>query len=116
LVWLETLSFDIPDSMCGMRLYPLEPFIALIDATKIGSRMDFDTEVLVRLHWRKVPMQWLHTRVSYPLDGVSHFRMVGDNVLMIGLHIRLLLGMILRSPRLLWRKIARYADQHRVTQ
>jgi glycosyltransferase involved in cell wall biosynthesis len=116
LVWLETLSFDIPDSMCGMRLYALEPFIALIEDTKIGSRMDFDTEVLVHLHWRNVPILWLHTRVSYPLDGVSHYRMIGDNVLMIGLHVRLLLGMVLRSPRLLWRKISRYADQHRVTQ
>jgi glycosyltransferase involved in cell wall biosynthesis len=116
LVWLETLSFDIPDSMCGMRLYPLGQFVALIDATKIGSRMDFDTEVLVHLHWRNVPMQWLHTRVSYPLDGVSHYRMIGDNLRMAGLHVRLLLGMILRSPRLVWRKISRYAHQQRVTQ
>jgi len=67
--------------------------------------MDFDVEVLVRLHWRGQPMRWLDTRVSYPLDGVSHFRMVWDNVLMVRLQIKLLFGMLLRSPLLLWRKI-----------
>lgn len=116
LVWLETLSFDIPDSMCGMRLYPLKTVIALIDDTKVGSRMDFDTDVLVQLHWRNVPMRWLGTRVSYPLDGVSHFRMFSDNLLMIALHARLLCGMVVRSPVLLWRKIARHLGQQRVTQ
>jgi glycosyltransferase involved in cell wall biosynthesis len=116
LVWLETLSFDIPDSMCGMRLYPLAPVVALIDNKKVGSRMDFDTEVLVHLHWRNVPMRWLGTRVLYPLDGVSHFRMYSDNLLMIALHARLLIGMVIRSPRLLWRKISRHIDQQRVTQ
>ena len=28
LVWLNTLSFSIPDSMCGFRVYPLAPVIA----------------------------------------------------------------------------------------
>lgn len=104
-VWLNTLSFDIPDAMCGFRVYPLAPVLALLDATRLGSRMDFDVEVLVRLHWRGQPMRWLDTRVAYPLDGVSHFRLVWDNVLMVWLQTRLLAGMALRSPLLLWRKI-----------
>jgi hypothetical protein len=37
--------------------------------------MDFDSDVLVRLHWRGVPVVNLPTRVRYPPDGVSHFRM-----------------------------------------
>jgi glycosyltransferase involved in cell wall biosynthesis len=105
MVWLNTLSFDIPDSMCGFRVYPLASVLKLLDSTRLGSRMDFDVEVLVRLHWRGQPMRWLDTRVSYPLDGVSHFRMVWDNVLMVRLQIKLLFGMLVRSPLLLWRKI-----------
>lgn len=104
-VWLNTLSFDIRDSMCGFRVYPLAPVLKLLDEKHLGLRMDFDVEVLVRLHWRQVPMRWLPTRVSYPLDGVSHFRMVWDNVLMVRLQLKLLAGMLLRLPLLLWRKV-----------
>jgi len=104
-VWLDTLSFDIPDAMCGFRVYPLGPTVALLDSHWLGSRMDFDVEILVRLHWRGVPMRWLPTRVSYPLDGVSHFRLFGDNALMVALHTRLLPGMLARLPLLLWRKL-----------
>ena len=45
--------------------------------------------------------------MSYPLDGVSHFRMFFDNVRMTSLHVRLVLGMLLRLPMLLWRKSRR---------
>jgi glycosyltransferase involved in cell wall biosynthesis len=107
MVWLQTLSFDIIDSMCGFRLYPLSAALDLMDHSHIGARMDFDSEIIVRLHWRQVPMRWLDTRVSYPLDGVSHFRMFLDNVRMTTLHIRLTLGMLIRLPVLLWRKFAR---------
>ncbi len=105
MVWLNTLSFDIRDSMCGFRVYPLASVLKLLDSTRLGLRMDFDVEVLVRLHWRGQPMRWLDTRVSYPLDGVSHFRLVWDNVLMVRLQLMLFAGMLLRLPMLLWRKI-----------
>ena len=104
LVWLETLSFEIPDSLCGFRVYPLEPVIRLAAREHIGTRMDFDVEILVRLHWRGVPLRWIATRVVYPLDGVSHFRLVRDNAYMVLLQMRLLGGMFLRLPRLLARK------------
>jgi hypothetical protein len=68
--------------------------------------MDFDTEIIVRLVWRGTPTRWVATRVSYPIDGVSHFRMFFDNVRMTSLHVRLLLGMLVRSPALLRRKLA----------
>jgi glycosyltransferase involved in cell wall biosynthesis len=105
MVWLNTLSFAIPDSMCGFRVYPLTSVLKLLDSTRLGSRMDFDVEVLVRLNWRGQPMRWLPTRVSYPLDGVSHFRLFRDNVLMVRLQLMLLGGMLVRSPLLLWRKV-----------
>lgn len=104
LVWLETLSFELIDTMCGFRVYPLAPTLALLDRGLVGARMDFDTEVLVRLYWRGVPTRWLATQVRYPADGVSHYRMVLDNARMTALHARLLLGMLVRLPLLLWRK------------
>ncbi len=106
LVWLETLSFDIPDSLCGFRLYPLEPVMRLLAAEHVGARMDFDVEILVRLYWRGVSLRWIGTRVVYPLDGISHFRLLRDNARMVLLQLRLLLGMLVRLPRLLARKLA----------
>ena len=106
LVWLETLSFEIPDSLCGFRVYPLEPVMRLAATEHIGARMDFDVEILVRLHWRGVPLRWIGTRVVYPLDGISHFRLVRDNAYMVLLQLRLLAGMLVRLPRLIGRKLA----------
>jgi len=104
MVWINTLSLQIRDSMCGFRVYPLPPTLALIDSAKIGKRMDFDSDILVRLAWRNLPMQWLHTKVHYPLDGVSHFRLFRDNVLISSMHTRLFFGMLLRAPVILWRR------------
>jgi glycosyltransferase involved in cell wall biosynthesis len=105
-VWINTLSFDIRDSMCGFRLYPLASLMPLLDAVQIGSRMDFDSDVIVRLHWRGVPVLNQPTRVTYPQDGISHFRMWRDNVRISAMHARLFLGMLWRAPLLLWRKVA----------
>jgi glycosyltransferase involved in cell wall biosynthesis len=104
LVWLDTLSFDIPDALCGFRVYPLAPVMQLLASEHVGPRMEFDVEILVRLHWRGVRLRWLDTAVTYPLDGVSHFRLLRDNVRMVGLQTRLVLGMLLRLPRLLGRR------------
>ena len=105
LVWLNTLSFEIPDSLCGFRIYPLAPVTELLAEEHVGARMDFDIEIIVRLYWRGVPLRWIGTRVTYPLDGVSHFRLFKDNVRMVALQIRLTVGMLLRLPRLALRKL-----------
>jgi hypothetical protein len=42
--------------------------------------------------------------VSYPTDGVSHFRLVRDNWLITLMHLRLFAGMLRRLPRLLARR------------
>lgn len=104
-VWINTLSFDIADSMCGFRMYPLAPTLALLDRERVGLRMDFDVEVIVRLHWAGVPVRSLPTRVTYPLDGVSHFDLWRDNLRISGMHARLFFGMLRRAPRLLLRKL-----------
>jgi len=109
-VWLETLSFDIVDSMCGFRVYPLAPTLALLDRQRLGQRMDFDIEILVRLHWRDVPMRWLPTRVEYPRDGVSHYRLFVDNLHVFALHVRLFVEMLVRLPVLLWKKSLRSGE------
>jgi glycosyltransferase involved in cell wall biosynthesis len=105
MVWVNTLSFDIPDAMCGLRVYPLSVIMPLFVAEPPGRRMDFDVEVLVRLNWYGVAMRWLPTRVRYPADGVSHFRLVRDNWLITKMHTRLFFGMLRRAPRLLARSL-----------
>lgn len=103
-VWINTLSLEIKDSMCGFRVYPVDPVIALAARQKIGSRMNFDTDILVRLYWEGLEVVNLPTRVAYPIDGVSHFRAWSDNVLITRMHTTLFFGMLLRIPRLLARK------------
>jgi glycosyltransferase involved in cell wall biosynthesis len=105
-VWINSLSLEIRDSMCGFRVYPLAPVVRLIDEARLGRRMDFDPEVLVRLHWRGMKIVSLPTRVTYPQDGLSHFRLGLDNWLITKMHARLAVGMLLRSPKLLWRKVS----------
>jgi hypothetical protein len=73
----------------------------------MGLRMDFDPEIMVRAHWRGIPVVNRETRVTYPMDGVSHFDVVRDNVRISRMHARLFFGMLWRLPRLLWRKVAR---------
>ena len=107
MVWIETLSFEIRDSMCGFRLYPLASAGALIDQGVIPARMDFDTGMLVRLAWRGVPIENLPTRVVYPTGGISHFRMVRDNLRLTLMHALLVCGMLGRLPLLLRRKLRR---------
>ena len=99
-VWIETLSFSIQDSMCGFRVYPLEPVVALAARVRLGRRMDFDPEILVRLHWEGLSILSLTTRVTYPAGGQSHFRLWHDNVLISWMHTRLVMGMLWRVLRL----------------
>ena len=106
LVWIHTLSFEIRDSMCGFRIYPLASTLKVIDSKeKFGQRMDFDIEVLVRSHWANLHTKQLAVGVRYPIDGVSHFQLFNDNFLITQLHIRLFFGMLLNSPKLIARKV-----------
>lgn len=106
-VWINTLSTEIRDSMCGFRVYPLAATLELCRRVYISKRMGFDTDILVRLWWRRVPLLQVPTRVTYPSDGVSHFDLWRDNLRISGMHARLFLGMLLRLPWLLARSFAR---------
>ncbi|MEN9359716.1 MAG: hypothetical protein RL095_1251 [Verrucomicrobiota bacterium] len=104
-VFLETLSFDIRDSMCGFRAYPLPACRELIlSGERLGNRMDFDTEIAVRLYWRGLRVVEFPVPVSYPPDGISHFSLCRENRLITAMHTRLCFGLIPRLPRLLMRK------------
>ena len=104
-VWIETLSFSIKDSMCGFRCYPVAATAALLRDKRLGKRMDFDIEIMVRLYWRGVNSIFMPTKVIYPEGGSSHFRALEDNVLISWMHTRLFFGMLARMPKLLWRKL-----------
>ncbi len=103
-VWIETLSFDIKDSMCGFRVYPLASTVALVKNCTIGTHMDFDTDIIVRLYWRGVKVREHPVSVTYPPNGQSNFRTLEDNLLISWMHTRLVLGMLWRAPILLARK------------
>ena len=95
-VWLETRSFAIGDALCGYRLYPLAPTIALADRVRLARGMSFDIDVVVRLAWEGLPVINVPTRVTYPRGGLSHFRLWRDNLRISGTHARLVLGMLWR--------------------
>lgn len=105
-VFAETLSFQIRDSMCGLRLYPLVAVEALLKETTLGQRMDFDTEIIVKLFWRGVRPIMAPVRVIYPPDNSSNFDLWRDNWRISKMHARLLGGGLLRLPRLLGRRQA----------
>lgn len=107
LVWLDTWSLSLRDSMCGFRVYPVAASLALARRVRIGARMDFDTDIMTRLYWAGTESLFVATRVHYPEDGVSHFRMGADNLRMVWLHLRLLAGMLPRAPGLIRRSLAR---------
>lgn len=102
MIALETGTTSVPDTMCGYRVYPVAPILALCP---LSQRMNFDPEVVVRAVWAGLPIEKVPTKVAYltPEEGgVSHFRMVRDNVLNVLTHVSL----ILQSPfRLLMRKL-----------
>ena len=93
-VWIETLSSEIRDSMCGYRVYPVQEFLTLTRSYHIGRRMDFDTEIMVRYFWDGKRIRFIPTRVRYPEGGVSNFDYFRDNVRISLMHTKL----VLESP------------------
>ncbi len=105
LVCIQTLSLQARDVLCGFRVYPLLRAAPLLLAAVKSRRMEFDVEAVVRLRWSKVRVENVPTRVRYPRDGLSHFRYSADNVLIALTHVRLLAGMMMRFPVLLWQNL-----------
>jgi hypothetical protein len=101
---LETLSGTIEDAMCGFRIYPIAPFLDICDRQRLGQRMEFDVEILVRSIWSGQQIRYIPTRVDYPEQGLSHFLMIRDNLQISLMHTRLIFGMLIRLPKLIGEK------------
>ena len=105
---LETLWSGVGDSLFGMRAYPIQPLLSIMNRTRWMRRYDFDAEAAVRMVWAGVPPINLPTPVRYfrPEEGgVSHFRYGRDNVLLTWMHARLFLEFLLRLPVLMVRRM-----------
>ena len=102
-ITINVLSTAIADGMCGFRVYPLAAVRKLISTTPIGQRMDFDIDIVVRLYWQGIKAINLRIIVCYPEDGVSHFRLWHDNLMISKIHAKLFFGMLIRSPKLILR-------------
>ncbi len=106
-VWIETLSLEIKDSMCGFRAYPLAATIDTLNRFSIGKRMDFDTEIMVKMYWQGVEFEFIDTRVFYPENGISHFDAWHDNIRISKMHTKLFFGMLPRIPTLIARHFSK---------
>lgn len=93
-VWIETLSFDITDSMCGFRIYPIAQSLSVMSAKSIGRRMDFDTSIMVHLYWRGCDVIEIPSKVIYPPDNTSNFDVLADNVRISWMHTKLVFGLL----------------------
>ena len=98
---VETWSTKVGDPLCGYRVYPVSATIA---AAASGRTMDFDPEIAVRLAWAGVPIVHLATRVRYIEGGVSHYRVVQDNLLISWMHTRMCTLGLLRLVTLPFRR------------
>ncbi|MDR1967891.1 MAG: glycosyltransferase family 2 protein [Burkholderiaceae bacterium] len=106
----ETLFAGIGDSLYGLRVYPIEGLVDVMQRQRWMRRFDFDPEAVVRLAWHGVKPLNIDAPVKYftPEEGgVSHFRYGRDNVLLTWMHTRLVLEFMVRLPVLLWRKVRR---------
>lgn len=83
-VALEAGRGVIGDALCGFRVYPVQPALAV---RARGNAMDFDPEIAVLLSWC-CPVINVTTHVRYPEGGVSHFRVFRDNVFISWMHAR----------------------------
>lgn len=106
-VWINCLSLEVRDSMCGFRVYPVDATLAVIDdgGRRFAQRMGFDVEVCVRWEWTGMPVVNFPVKVIYSGDRPSHFRPFLDNLEISWMHTRCFFGMLLRAPRLLLRRV-----------
>ena len=102
-----TLSTELKDVLCGFRVYPIDASLRITKNPFLDRRMGIDAEILVRLYWKKVYPLFFPIKVNYPPDGISNFRLVRDNIRISLMFTRLCVGMLLRLPMLIFRKIKR---------
>ena len=87
-VMVETFNKNMPDTMCGFRVYPLKLIEPILKTIKF-KRMGFDIEIIVKAFRSGVKIIPVPTKVIYPETGVSHFHAFRDNFYISLLHIYL---------------------------
>ena len=105
---LETLGGNIGDCLFGFRVYPAAALLSVLESTRYARRYDFDPEVAIRLVWRGHPAHNLPTPCRYfkaSEGGISHFNYLRDNILLIWMYARLLIGFFLRLPLLILHRL-----------
>jgi glycosyltransferase involved in cell wall biosynthesis len=95
---INTLSASIEDSMCGLRVYPLSSTMALLRRRKVGSRMQFDTDIAVYLFWQGTPFINVTIDVEYSDENNSHFKLGRDNLRISLMHAKHFLALLVRLP------------------
>lgn len=95
---IETLWCGLGDTLFGMRVYPLHPFMEAFEHTSFARGFEFDPEIAVRMAWAgcrpvqiAVPVKYL----SPDEGGISHFHYLRDNLKLTFLHFRLVPEFIL---------------------
>ena len=79
-MWIRIASGrPTPDSQSGFRAYPVDRLAPL---KFLGSRYEFEVEVLVRAAWAGVELDWVDVSVRYfsSEQRISHFRPFRDNL------------------------------------
>lgn len=84
----------------------------LIGDVDLTRRMDFDIEIMVRLHWAGISVRSVPVNILYPSQGVSHFNVVADNIRISVLHSRLFFGMLRRFFFLIKRSVKSKPSLH----
>lgn len=77
-VMVETFNKNMPDTMCGFRIYPLKGIESLLKTIKF-KRMGFDIEIIIKAYRNNIRIISVPTRVIYPKDGTSNFHVFRDN-------------------------------------
>jgi len=101
---LSTLWGGIGDSLFGFRIYPLARSLRILRGIGDGKGFDFDTQLAIRLYWEGVPPLNIPTRVRYltrESGGVTHFRYLRDNILLVRVHTGFFFRSLLLWPRLI---------------
>ncbi len=96
-LWIQT-GQDVPDSQCGLRVYPLSHTL------KLGhhwfKRFDFESETLARHAWagmciRSTPITCLYFSAA---ERITHFRPIRDTLRGVRLNVLLVIRRLLPLP------------------
>ena len=88
LIWTES-GVDVSDSQCGFRVYPM----VLLERVKCTTgRFSFESEVIVRAGWAKIPIVETPVVCRYFAGNkrVTHFKPLRDSMRVLAMHAWLL--------------------------